>query len=80
MKIRFDPEANAAYLPVGRELAPGESAQQVSGIRDPRGLGEIILDFDAAGHLIGVEVLGAAQLLRPETLERADRLTPPEAE
>ncbi|NQX05424.1 DUF2283 domain-containing protein [Rathayibacter sp. VKM Ac-2856] len=74
MRIRYDPSANAAYLPVGREPEAGESVQQVHDIADPHGFGEIILDFDAAGHLIGVEIVGARALLRPETLADADVL------
>ena len=74
MRIRYDPSANAAYLPVGREPRAGESVEQVHGIADPKGFGEIILDFDADGHLIGVEILGARALLRPETLADADIL------
>ena len=74
MRIRYDPQANAAYLPVGREPEAGESVEQVCDIADPHGFGEIILDFDAAGHLIGVEILGAWKLLRPEALADADIL------
>ncbi len=33
----------------------------------PRGEGEIILDFDAEGHLLGSEVLRASRLLRAKT-------------
>ena len=74
MRIRFDPEVNAAYLPVGREPRAGESVAQIDQIYYPHGHGEIILDFDAAGHLIGVEIVGARALLRPETLADADVL------
>lgn len=68
MTLKFDPEADAAYLPIGRDLSPGESVFQVSEIRGPLGGGEITLDFDSEGRLIGIEVLGASKLLRPEDL------------
>ncbi|MEV8264421.1 DUF2283 domain-containing protein [Microbacterium sp. NPDC077057] len=75
MHLRYDPEADAAYLPVGRELHAGESAAQVPEIRNPHGAGEIILDFDADGHLLGVEILQASKLLRAEDLDRARRIS-----
>lgn len=75
MHLRYDPEADAAYLPVGREPHAGESVAQVSEIRNPHGGGEIILDFDADGHLLGVEILQASKLLRTEDLDRAQRIS-----
>lgn len=68
MNVRYDPQADAAYIPIGREPQDGEAVAQVGEIRNHLGKGEIILDFDAYGHLIGVEVLVASQLLRPEDL------------
>jgi len=69
MKVRYDPEADAAYVAIGREPRRGESTSQVTEISNPLGRGEIILDFDSAGHLIGVEILSASELLRPEDLQ-----------
>ncbi|WP_292766327.1 DUF2283 domain-containing protein [Microbacterium sp. UBA3486] len=73
MSVRYDPEADAAYISIGCELLPGEAAAQVAGIRDPRGEGEIILDFDAKGHLLGIEVLRASRILRAQDLDRSTR-------
>lgn len=70
MSITFDPEANAAYVPVGPGPGLGEAVRQIADIEGPAG-GEIILDFDADGHLLGVELLGARILLRPDVLESA---------
>ncbi len=62
-ELRYDAEVDAAYLPVG-DIAPGESRRQVI-VALPDGIpGEVILDFDEAGHLLGVELLGASALLR----------------
>ncbi|WP_127474368.1 DUF2283 domain-containing protein [Microbacterium sp. LAM7116] len=36
--------------------------------------GTIVLDFDAGGRVLGVEILGATRLLTPETLEGAEPL------
>jgi uncharacterized protein YuzE len=36
------------------------------------GRGDIVLDFDADGRLLGVEVIGAAELLHATVLDAAD--------
>ncbi|MGN7948691.1 DUF2283 domain-containing protein [Microbacterium sp. 22215] len=66
--LRYDPEVDAAYATIGRPIRPGEAARQVP-VELPDGMtGELILDFDRGGHLLGIEVLGASGLLRPEDL------------
>ncbi|MGO2748577.1 MAG: DUF2283 domain-containing protein [Pseudoclavibacter sp.] len=80
MPSSYDSEADAAYIAIGRKVRNGEAVQQVPGISDPRGLGEITLDFDSAGHLIGVEVLGASRLLREEDLGLSSDAAPTESE
>lgn len=67
----YDPEADAAYIPIGPTPAPGEVEAQLHDLHNPQGDGEIILDFDKPGRLIGVEVLEAKTLLRPEVLAGA---------
>jgi uncharacterized protein YuzE len=68
--LEFDLEANAAYVTLGdRPIAPGQAASQSDLIPTPSGLGNVILDFDADGRLIGVEVLSARELLDPALLE-----------
>ncbi|MFJ4175768.1 DUF2283 domain-containing protein [Microbacterium sp. NPDC089696] len=74
MKIRYDPEADAAYLAVGPRVADGEAVAQIPEIYPPGGRGEIILDFDTEGHVIGMEILSASALLRPEALAEAERI------
>lgn len=56
----LDHAADAAYFPIEPRLANGSAAEQVV-IDRPHGT--IVLDFDDAGHLLGVEVLGATELL-----------------
>jgi hypothetical protein len=38
------------------------------------GRGDIVLDFDADGRLLGVEVIGATRLLRPAAVTAAVRI------
>lgn len=64
-RITHDPRANAAYVSLVN-IAPGEAVrQQVVG-------GDIVLDYDANGKLLGIEVLDARRLLRESTLATAD--------
>jgi len=56
---------------LGRPIAPGEAAQQIHSIATPGGRGEVTLDFDAEGRLLGVEVLNASEVLAPEVLDGA---------
>lgn len=66
--LTYDPEVDAAYATIGQPIRPGEAARQV-GVALPDDLsGEIVLDFDRDGHLLGVEILGASRLLAPEVL------------
>jgi len=66
--LRYDPEADAAYATIGRPIRPGEAARQVPVALPDDLSGELILDFDREGHLLGVEMLGASRLLRPDLL------------
>ncbi|MGJ0389795.1 DUF2283 domain-containing protein [Microbacterium sp. CGR1] len=66
--LTYDREVDAAYATIGRPIRPGEAVRQVP-VALPDGMsGELILDFDRDGHLLGVEILGASALLRPEDI------------
>jgi uncharacterized protein YuzE len=67
----YDADADATYLPVAPTIGLGESTETIV---IERLSGTLIIDFDAAGHLLGVEVLGARSLLTEPTLERLHRL------
>jgi uncharacterized protein YuzE len=43
-------------------------------VEDPDRKGGIILDLDERGFLLGVEILGARKVLRPETLSNSLRV------
>lgn len=71
MKITYDAEADAAYISVVEKVGAGEAVQQVSFIDTPNGESQLNVDFDAAGQLLGVEVLVASRALRSEILAAA---------
>jgi uncharacterized protein YuzE len=74
MKITYDSEANAAYIYLVTQIAPGEASEQVDEIETPGGKGEIILDFDSSGRLLGIEVLNAKDVLPTEVIEGATEI------
>jgi uncharacterized protein YuzE len=72
MRVRYDDEANAAYLELGDDTAEGSAVENV--VVERPGRGDIVLDFDADGRLLGVEIIGATELLRPTVLRAADQI------
>lgn len=64
MKVTYDTRNDLAYIAFCT-IVHGEAVRQAHCGPD------IILDFDTAGHLLGVEVLSAERLLRAETLAGA---------
>lgn len=73
MKITYDKEADAAYVQLVDEILDGEASTQLHSIDTPGQKGEIIIDFDAEGRILGLEILGAKDVLREETLALAQR-------
>lgn len=66
--MTYDPEADAVYVTLGRgEIAGQEEA------------GPFILDVDAQGRVIGVEILSASTVLSPGPWQRARRPDPARA-
>jgi uncharacterized protein YuzE len=59
--VKYDPEANAAYIRFSPE--PVEESEEVSG--------GIVLDYDAEGRIVGMEVLDARAHLPPDLLTKA---------
>ena len=67
MNVEYDNKADAAYLYL---MPVTEGTVKKTYLCDPREVGgQINLDFDAAGHLVGIEVLDASRLL-PKVLLR----------
>lgn len=72
MHITFDPEANAAYIYLKDSIEPGGVSRSEFCDVELRG-GPVFLQFDSNGRLIGIEILGARELLLDETLDEAQR-------
>ena len=71
MRIRLDRAADAAYVYLTRRAARRGVAFTYA--RDPREVnGQINLDFDEEGRLIGIEVLDASRLLPEDAIRRAE--------
>ncbi|NEX16600.1 MAG: hypothetical protein C1943_08230 [Halochromatium sp.] len=56
MKLEFDPEADAAYVEIS--CSEVEATKPIAP--------EINADYDAEGHLVGLEVLAVSQRIRPQ--------------
>ncbi|MFH6680998.1 DUF2283 domain-containing protein [Clavibacter michiganensis] len=75
MKITYDADADAAYIQVVNSIGAGQVVEQIHSIATPGRKGEISLDFDSNGQLLGVEVLQAGDVLAAEVLAAAERPT-----
>jgi uncharacterized protein YuzE len=72
VRVTFERSSNSAYIYL-KEQARGEAVRQHH-VGEPRTRGEIVLDFDKKGRLIGIEVLGATRVLPEGILRKAERL------
>lgn len=73
MRGTYDPNVDAAYIYLADEIREGQVAKTVP--LDPGAIhGEINLDFDADGRLIGIEVIDASRLLPRELITGLDVL------
>jgi uncharacterized protein YuzE len=72
MRMTFDREANAAYIFLEEASRQSRSVENVVVERD--GKGDIVLDFDADGRLLGIEIIGAAELVDGSVLAAAEQL------
>jgi uncharacterized protein YuzE len=73
VKVTFDRKSDAAYIQLVDEIGLGGVAKTYP--CDPREVGgEINLDFDSDGRLVGIEVLDASKMLPIELLRDATLL------
>ena len=74
VRLTHDAVADAAYVYLVDEIDRGEVASpQIAGI--PLDRATLIVDFDASGRVLGIEVLGASRVLREETISAAEDIT-----
>jgi uncharacterized protein YuzE len=59
--ISYDPEADAVYIAVGR-----------GNVDRTEETGPFIYDVDAAGHIVGIEILSASKILAAGNWKKAD--------
>jgi uncharacterized protein YuzE len=69
MKITYDKTVDAAYIFL-KDLKNGEVTMSYT--CDPAVVGEINLDFDKKGQLVGIEVLDASKKLPRSLLSSAE--------
>ena len=70
MELSYDPTVDAAYVMLVDSVGDGEAATQ-SDILPLLNGAEVIFDYDEAGFLLGIEILQADKVFRPEMLARA---------
>ena len=77
-RVTQDSESGYGYVYLADIEAGGvKNSIQLGGEKsgDPDTLSSLVLDFDADGRLVGIEVMGRAErVLRPELLERAQQM------
>jgi len=69
MKVRYDPSVDAAYISLLEEGARADFGHTVACAPQDVG-GQIHMDFDTEGRLIGIEVLQASKKLPLKLLEK----------
>jgi uncharacterized protein YuzE len=72
--MTYDPEVDAAYIYISGPIEPGSSGD--SSIMHELDESVVVGDFDRDGHLLGLELLGASRLLRPEVTSSSGADTP----
>ncbi|MGI8333639.1 DUF2283 domain-containing protein [Actinomadura scrupuli] len=66
--ITVDVEADALYIEVAEGVGEGEAVSNESFALNTR-RSEVVFDFDAGGRLLGIEILGVKDLLRPGSVK-----------
>jgi uncharacterized protein YuzE len=70
MRVTYDAAADMGYIYLVDEIKPGEAVRQVIAGEDEA----FVLDLDAQGRLLGIEVFGAGTQLHPNLLAIAERI------
>lgn len=67
----YDPDADASYIYVASDRANGDAVRQQH-VHCDGSDGQIILDYDRDGRLLGIELLGASSLLHASALSTVE--------
>jgi len=67
VRLTYDVEADAAYVYLVASIGSGE-VEETRHCLVELDRAAINLDFDIDGRLLGIEILGASRVLRPEVL------------
>jgi len=71
LKLTYDHLADAAYIYLVQEIDKGQVKKTY--LCDPSEIGgQINLDFDASGTLLGIEILDASRFLSKGVLDEAE--------
>ncbi|WP_326763791.1 DUF2283 domain-containing protein [Streptomyces sp. NBC_01591] len=70
MRIEYDASANMAYIYLVDKIGPGEAVRQEPSDEDT----SAILDYDAQGRLLGIELFDARSRLHPDLMAVAERI------
>ena len=70
MAVYYDTEADAAHIALRGGIGPGETVCNVQACD-----GKVVLDFNAAGQLIGIELLDL-DMLHPDLARNAIQMRP----
>lgn len=62
LKLEVDPDANAGYIELSRALNSADKPRQIV-IDDKRLNGEIVVDVNSSGHVLGIEFIGVREML-----------------
>lgn len=65
MKLEYDKQVDAAYIYIEYPIKDGEAKKTIELNNN------IILDFDAKGRLLGIEILNASKIINKEALAKA---------
>ena len=66
LRVTYDRYVDASYVYLVPGALPGHPVRQVPAVDG------VSFDLDASGRIVGIEVLDATRLLRPETIELAE--------
>lgn len=67
LDIEYDTEVNAAYISL-IEIEPGDISCSSNSVQAKDCPGQVNLDFDSSGRLVGIEVLNASSILHQNLL------------